>query len=307
MNRLLTETVSADRLYCCGDSKNSFVTRFISLAEALVGGTRSSGAYLKDYKGMIQRDVVYKQEFVNPNELELFEELLKVLVRRGYVANNFMQLPWAPHAPITLDKILGAFCSFTDTHSGKIPQEYFPVELSMNFLSLVYERFKEKGKPINLSEQCELALDLSDGNALAAGILAHNAFRAAGRNRDTRIDTKFNFDLDTRIKLEKSVAPFDINFSPILNPLGDTYHFWAQFTAGMVYYFKQKDIKVMAKIFYLVFYHAPNLMYIVHEKVRKTPVVFGLHSNVDRMGLRIGTKIAQWLDSGLNYSKIFSK
>ena len=300
MHKLLTENVSTGiSSYSSNSREISFLPRFIDLAEALVGGTRSSGVYLTDYRRIVQSKVTYKQEFVNPDESELFEGMQNVLIRRDYVANRLTHLPWASNTSITLDKILGAFCSFTDAHSGKIQQEYFPVELSTTFLSLVYEQFLKKGKPLNLFEQYELALVLADGNHLAAGILAHSAFRAAGRNRDTRVDIKFHFDMDTRIKLEQSVAPFDINFSPILNPLGDTYHFWAQFSAGMAYYFKQKDTQIRASIFYVIFYHAPSLIHIVHEKMRRMPVVFGLHSNVDRMGLRMGIKMAQCLDSRL--------
>lgn len=267
--------------------------RLLALAHAVYGGSQGSARHLKEYKERVENEVTRWPEKCNPPEEELIIAIQKHLESNGCV--DPLKFTWAPEVSITLDRMLSAFCSFSDTHRGTIAQEYFPVELSLQFLEAVYENAKHQGKALNAADQYVLALRFANGNPLAAAILAHSAFRMAGRDRDTRVHSEFSMDLDSRIVIANSVALFGAQENTVTDPVGDTYHFWAQYSAGMVSYFKGRDNPLQSGLFYLVFKNGSNLMQLVHEKILGKPVIFGFHKEVDRLGIRVGLKMAKWI------------
>jgi len=272
--------------------------RLSALAHAFYGATRNSRTYLADYKERLDRELSPNPEGLNPAELILlprFQEILST-TDPGTIESK-LTLPWAYGVTVTMGGALCALCSFADAHKGTIPAEYFPVELSFKFIDLVQRASKDRGKPLDLADQYILALEQVDYNPLAAAILAHSAFRLAGRNRDTRVHPDFNLDLDRRVSIANSVAHFYMDPLSRKDPLGDTYHYWAQYSAGMIAHFKRKDTPVKSKFFYLFFYNGANIIHLVHEKMLGNAILFGLHKKVDRLGLRMGVKIAEWIES----------
>lgn len=181
--------------------------------------------------------------------------------------------------------LVTALASFVDDYAIPPPRELFEVPLALQLL----ESF-EAASCLTVDRQLEIALD--HGRALFPAALAlHTATRVVARGRDTRLHPDFALDLDERLRRGRAIAPFDPDDARGGDPLGDTYHFWANFTAGL--YTATSKGRLRGPLVGALFLAGPALMTSVRQGLFDNHLFFGSHARVDRLGLVAGRGCAR--------------
>lgn len=245
----------------------------------------------EDFRNRLEKEVSRESKELNSSKDDLVAEIIEKIKKYNKPQRDLTYLPWTD-TTFSLDRMLSAIFSFTDFHELPIPKEFFPVDLSLEFLDRVSKKYDEQRKSVTLSEQYDIALGLCRGYELASAILVHIAFRMAARDKDKRVHPDFTLDVDYRINLANKVAFFQEDISPTKDSLGDMYHFWAQFIAGML---SQYENRLIGTTLYASFYLGPNLMGLMHKRILGQKMFFGVHEKVDRMGLYTGREIGKFV------------
>ncbi|MFH0936795.1 MAG: hypothetical protein V1808_00695 [Candidatus Daviesbacteria bacterium] len=225
-----------------------------------------------------------KQYPPNPKTFTLVQELRTIM---GIVNMNHTQrelLPWS-NEKVEIHSLFRSLVTFTDDHDGPINNRYFPVNNSSRFIDRIMETSRLEKNPLNLPRQLEIALEITDRQAMASVIICHSASRAIGRNRDQRVDPCFKFSSEDMQQWGSSIARFEDNKQ--YDPPGDTYHFWATLLMGMTLRrsFTKQPAECVAYAF--LFYYGADIMAASRRFLARNPLVYR-HKEVDRMGLKIG-------------------
>lgn len=112
------------------------------------------------------------------------------------------------------------------------------------------------------------------------------------RGRDTRLSDAFIMSLEERLERGKAIAPFHPDDSNGGDPLGDTYHFWAN-VAGGLYAGTQRSASARAAFVAVMLYAGPWLMQTIREGVFGSRLFYGNHARIDRLGLTTGLRLAR--------------
>lgn len=218
----------------------------------------------------------------NDTDLTLLKQLRILAGNPSISQSNY--LPWS-FDKTDIHNLFRSLVSFADDHMEPLSQKYFPVDESHHLIKRVLRTSNLIDAPLSLPNQLDIALEITNGQLLAAGILCHSASRAIGRNRDQRIDSSFRFTSEEMKQWSASIARFDD--ANQYDPPGDTYHFWATFSMGMTLRrsFEQQPISSMA--YGLLFYLGADITDASRRFVARNPL-FYKHKEVDRMGLKIG-------------------
>ncbi len=223
-------------------------------------------------------------------------------------ARDWLRLPWGSQQRVQLDRLAGTIISFVDDHSNKIPREFFPVDKMLEYLFTVRENYLRAGRRLTIPDQYAVALDIADDNPVAAAVLAHSSYRSVARGWDTRVDERLRFPViseDPRmldmVKVAESTAMFSSTSKA--DPLGDTYHFWGQYSAGLVSELNKSDHPAQATFLKTAFYYGPNMMSFVRETILKKTQAAGNHLEVDRHALRLGTIVGRRLQESQVYNE----
>ena len=97
------------------------------------------------------------------------------------------------------------------------------------------------------------------------------------------------------IDIAKSTAHFNMGDAICADPLGDTYHFWAQFSTGLVLeLYGDRPIRAtQAKVVKAIFRIGPDLMRFGRETIRGHKMIAGNHKQVDLYGLQLGSEMGR--------------
>ncbi len=248
----------------------------------------------QEYKIELERSVWSELVLVSENSIDFYEQL-QARLNQTFSGNvSFGYLPWAPSQVLYLGRSLHALCSFCDDYDDEIMVEYFPVNESLQFLEIVLQKGSPV-EPLKIDEQWSIALQISEGNPIAASIICHSALRAVARNMDKRVGPSFDFPMDFRIRAAKAIACFPSGLSKHRDPLGDSYHYWSTVLAGMILILNRKRPLIARAAYRAMFYYSANLMYLVRQSLFGHQLLFGTHGKVDRLGLTHGLKLGRWM------------
>lgn len=221
----------------------------------------------------------------NPDAPILLDQLSAITL----AANKEDFFPWSTKR-VDIHNLFKSLVTFADDHDERVPREYFPVDESHHLIEKIISTSRKVNAPLELPQQLEIGLDLSDGRVLAAAVLCHSASRAVGRNRDQKIDPSFKFTADTMQQWSSSIARF--NDTKQYDPPGDTYHFWATFSMGMALRKSLSKEPTACLAYGTLFYYGADVMDVCRKLIARNPLRYK-HMVVDRMGLKIGWKLGE--------------
>lgn len=196
--------------------------------------------------------------------------------------------------------LLAAVSSFTDDYTLEPPRELFAVDVALAIL----ERIRGE-HCLSLAKQLELALRCADGRPFEALLGLHTATRVLARGRDTRLHPEFQMSLEERLRRGEAIAPFHPDDALGGDPLGDTYHFWANVAAG-VYVGSSTNPRAARGLVYGMLYAGPWLMQSVRETLFRSTLFCGTHARIDRLGLSLGRQLGRRFKPGRESSAVRS-
>jgi hypothetical protein len=187
------------------------------------------------------------------------------------------------------DAIIGTLVSFTDDHGAKLP--------SLACLGVEAERLIDRIGMYSLhalspSSVLGLALQITD-DGFRALMVCHLAVRQLARGRDARAFGRHTLSLADRCDAGRAVAPFPPWIAQGGDPLGDTYHYFANVIAGVLSSTGRSRRAPGGAAIALLFYSGPVLMHLVRERTFGARLFYGTHARVDRLGLAHGIALAR--------------
>ncbi|MFH1832595.1 MAG: hypothetical protein ABH816_00310 [Candidatus Levyibacteriota bacterium] len=290
-----------------GRSLPTFIEDIKVLSDAALGAATkpenlSSGVGV--YIDKMKQEPCY---FKNPKEAviknELFSRITRVISQKEYTVNDLLINPWDSKR-IKISRLTASLIAFSNDHGKKTVSEFFPIEKIFDFLHSVREQAQTMGRQLTVVDQFDIALRQTDNNPVAAALLAHASYRAVARLCDTRLSEKLLFKVEseadpiTMMTIARSTA--DFSMSDVRDPLGDAYHWWAQFSAGMIFTLVKKQYPIQVGILNTAFYFGSNLTLVIREKIQRMSLLSGDHKQVDRQGLRLGKATGDFIVNNSN-------
>lgn len=204
-----------------------------------------------------------------------------------------LHLPWCPTRAIATQRLFAAIVSFVDEYHGPYPEEFFPRAA----MSALIDAFAVR-PPMSLDvvDQLEASLSVVGPHPFAAAVALHGALRTLARGRDRRLGAPFDLSLEQRLAKGASIAPFARALGPRRDALGDTYHYWACFAAGLHCGIRTRDPARLAML--ALFGVGADLMAAVRHGIFGHELFAGKHDAVDRAGLSHGLEIGRLLEPG---------
>jgi hypothetical protein len=258
-------------------------------------------AYVDAYQPRIDHT---REDLFNPPESSIQDALVSYVdakIRENeFSPYNWNNLSWTDNA-IYMDRTARTIISFSDDHTVPVANEFFPIDPILNFLQNVRESYDESQRKLTIPDQFEIAMKLSDNSPVAAGILAHAAYRAVGRVLDTRVSDRLVFPVESPIdqismlNIAETTAHFPSE-TGTNDPLGDTYHWWGQFSANLIFELYKPTRPLQARAYQRTFYHGPDIMNFARETVFRKKQIAGKHKEADRQGQRVGVAVGQMIN-----------
>lgn len=231
---------------------------------------------------------------------EVIDQAYKALSEKSYTKEDLLTIPWASRRGLQETKIkpsrlAASIIAFSDVQGKRTVDEYFPVGEMQTFLADVQSHASENGKPLTIPEQFAVALQITDNNPVAASLLAHSAYRAVARGKETKISPDLAFSREKVLDIARSTADFHTVNSPSRDPLGDTYHWWASFCAGLGFTLSKEEFPIQSRLYTTAFYHEATLTTFVRKTVLRRTNISNHHKDVDRQGLQVGITVGNFL------------
>lgn len=193
------------------------------------------------------------------------------------------------HVRGSVADLISALVSFADDHNASIPQEFFPREQTLQFMLAVSDA-SLRGAWLGTRDQLALALEIAN-DLWTALLVCHLGIRQLARGRDTRVFGRMaSWSVEERCRRGRSVAAFEDGISNGGDPMGDTYHYWANVLAGVA---SATLGAGKGRAMYGLFHNGPRLMLWIRERTFRSTLFYGTHANVDRLGLKHGVELAR--------------
>lgn len=173
------------------------------------------------------------RDYPNPPLFKLENKMLDVIDQFRGSNLKINAVPWNSNK-YSKGLHLAMMVAFSDQHQQPIAYDNFVPDDSREFVNRVMQLADDLNRQITIPEQFRIALDLSQGSILGAGVIAHAGSRSIARLSDTRVDKKFQYSMQEGLKWRDSVANFESITGDYFDPPGDTYHFWGTFIAGLL-------------------------------------------------------------------------
>lgn len=187
------------------------------------------------------------------------------------------------------DAIIGTLVSFTDDHGATLPDlACLGVEAERLIESIRRHGLHTLSPPKVLGLALEIAED-----GFRALMVCHLAVRQLARGRDVRAFGGRTLSLADRCDAGRAVAPFPPWIAQGGDPLGDTYHYFANVIAGVLSSTARVRRAPVGAAIALLFYSGPVLMHLVRERAFGARLFYGTHARVDRLGLAHGIALAR--------------
>jgi hypothetical protein len=204
-----------------------------------------------------------------------------------------LHLPWCSTRTVATQRLFAAIVGFLDDYHGPYPEEFFP-RVAMS--ALIDAFAARPPASLDVIDQLDVALAVVGPHPFAAAVALHGALRTLARGRDRRLGASFDLSLEQRMARGASIAPFVRALGPRGDALGDTYHYWACFAAGLHCGVRRRDPARLTML--ALFGVGADLMAAVRHGVFGHELFAGKHDAVDRAGLSHGLEVARLLLSG---------
>lgn len=272
------------------------------LTGAAYGAATRKGVLNSPLERYLERLREEPESEYNPPEAvtkkELTTSIIDALSREGNSRDTLLTEPWSSRR-IKPSRLAATLIAFSNDHGKKTVPEFFPVDEIFTYLQSVKTRSSQTGKQLTIADQFNLALEQTHNNPIAAALLAHSAYRSVARSSDTRLNPHLVFEVEsntqpiTMMNIARSTADFSENDKR--DPLGNTYHWWSQFTAGMTFALLKRDNPFQVLMYNKAFSLGPELTVALRSKLLHMPLAAGDHKAVDRQGMRLGRAMGNLL------------
>jgi hypothetical protein len=226
----------------------------------------------------------------NPPDAELRRAIRERALGLRDTRHTPLHLPWSPTRTVATQRLFAAIVGFLDDYRGPFPEELFPRTAMSGLIDAFAAR---PPASVDLVEQLDTSLGIVGPHPFAAAVALHGALRTLARGRDRRLGAPFDLSLEQRMARGESIAPFARALGPRGDALGDTYHYWACFAAGLHCGARTRDPARLAMR--ALFGVGADLMAAVRHGVFGHELFAGKHDAVDRAGLSHGLEVAQLL------------
>lgn len=184
----------------------------------------------------------------------------------------------------TATRAIAVLVSFSDDHALPLPREMLPRDATLRWIERVAGH---RGPPLAPHDQLALAID---DDAWTALLICHLGTRQLARGRDTRaLGDHAPTRRAERLAMGRAIAAFPEETAGRGDPLGDTYHYWANVIAGVLAPSRGAGAAIAIE---QLFRAGPTLMSLVREGVFGSTLFYGNHANVDALGLDHGLALA---------------
>jgi hypothetical protein len=225
----------------------------------------------------------------NPEDAELRRAWSTRAARLADARRPFC-LPWCASRTVATQRLLAALVSFVDDYHGEYPEELFP----RSAMEALMDGFAASpAASLDVVEQFDVALALVGPFPFAAALALHGAVRTLARGRDRRLGAPFDLSLEQRLARGASLVPFARALGPRGDVLGDTYHYWACFAAGL--HCSRRAHDPARRAMRALFGVGADLMAAVRHGVFGHELFGGTHDAVDRAGLSHGLQLGALL------------
>lgn len=183
-------------------------------------------------------------------------------------------------------RTISALVSFSDDHDVPLPAEVLPRDPAR---TLMVSIASHAPGALGIDDQLALALALAP-DAWTALLACHLATRQLARGRDTRaLGTDVPTSVEDRCEAGLAIAAFPPELAAGGDPLGDTYHYWANVCAGVL---AASRAVGQAWAIERLFRAGPALMTLVRERTFGSKLFYGNHARVDALALDHGLGLA---------------
>lgn len=225
----------------------------------------------------------------NPAGLDLGTALRELATSR--CSSMAAQFPW--RARVGWSRMIAAVTSFTDDYRGPYPEEFFSEPHVYETMQRLTQRSSTAGRPLTVTEQFEIGLEVCEASAFAAAATLHAASRMIARARDTRALPQLRLSLRERLVRGTAFAAFREEDSLGGDPLGDTYHYWAMVVGGMWCSELQRARSLASRATATFLRNGADLMWLVRDRIFGSTLFFGRHKEIDRLGFSHGRALAE--------------
>lgn len=225
-----------------------------------------------------------------------------------HTMTELLTVPWSSRR-IKGNRLAASLIAFSNDHGKNTVPEFFPTDEIFKYLEDVKKQASDTGKPLTLVDQYDLALQQTNSNPVAAALLAHSAYRSVARSCDTRLDPRLDFQTNSStgaismMDIARSTADFAVK-DAMHDPLGNTYHWWSQFTAGMVFSLLKRKTPLQIRVYNTAFRFGPELTKGIRTDMLGMPLDAGDHKHVDRQGMRVGRAMGHLIVNKIKPSKV---
>jgi hypothetical protein len=193
----------------------------------------------------------------------------------------------APRVASPPARVVAALVSFTDDHEQPVPFDVLPRAETRALLDALASYV---GPPLAPPGQLAIARRIA-ADPWTALLACHLATRQLARGRDTRaLGDDVPVAVEARCRIGACIAAFPAALSEGGDPLGDTYHYWANVIAGVTAAshggWRGRGVERL-------FRAGPYLMRVVREGLFRSRLFYGDHRHVDHLGLTHGLALGR--------------
>jgi hypothetical protein len=183
-------------------------------------------------------------------------------------------------------RAIAALVSFSDDHAAPLPLEMLPRRETLRWIEAVAAH---RGSVLSPHEQLARALAI-DPDPWTGLLVCHLGTRQLARGRDTRaLGDTAPTRIAERLELGRAIAAFPPELACGGDPLGDTYHYWANVIAGVLAPSRGAGEAIVIE---QLFRAGPALMSLVREGIFGSALFYGNHARIDALGLEHGLALA---------------
>jgi hypothetical protein len=194
-------------------------------------------------------------------------------------------------------RAIAALVSFSDDHGAPLPDEMLPRDATLRWIEIVGAH---RGLVLAPHDQLARALAIAD-DAWTALLVCHLGSRQLARGRDTRaLGSAAPTGLRERLEIGAAIAAFPAELACGGDPLGDTYHYWANVIAGVLAPSRGAGTALAIE---RLFRAGPMLMSAVREGVFGSTLFYGNHARIDALGLDHGLALADTYALGAGHRR----
>jgi hypothetical protein len=186
------------------------------------------------YRQAYKRNGIEEPNLPLNSEVDIFPNFYDVMRQRGIRYSPKLDRPyWNPSKRYDPIEIFTTAIQFLDDHNEPLPATTLPPPDNVREYSNIVLSSEKK---INVTEQFQLLLDVTDNNVVGAANLGFISSRFYARGGDRRAYPELNVTPDDLVAWNNKIAQFEtFNDMGTSDGPGDTYYFWTHFFVSSAY------------------------------------------------------------------------